>query len=106
MLVCCSLSSPSSLRIETVAQAVAGQIETENRERDRQTGKDRDVRGGEDVALGVAQHAAPLWRRLLGSHAEKPERRDEQDRVSETNRRLDHERREDVRQDVPDHNVK
>src|SRR6476620_3737482 len=92
--------------VEGIAQTIANEIEAEDGQGNGETGEDAEVRGGRDVALGVAQHATPFGRGRLSSKAEKAEGCYQEDGIANTDRRLDDERCQDVREDVSDHDPK
>src|SRR5262245_60063925 len=92
-----SLAQP---RVEGVAQAVPGQVEAEDSDHERDAWVDRDPGRKLHVAAAGAEHCPPGWHRRLGAEPEEAKRRLGQDRGRERKRRLDDQRRGDVRQDV------
>src|SRR5262249_7405732 len=67
-------------RIEGVPEAVAHQVEAEDREHDGRPGEEEDPPGATgEVLVRVGQHRPPLGRWRLGAEAEEAERRRLQD---------------------------
>src|SRR5262245_54531277 len=59
------------LRIQYVAQTIAQQIDTENRDEDRQAGKNRKPRSAVHITPAFAQHGAPGWNARWYAETEK-----------------------------------
>src|SRR5881296_842284 len=89
------------LRVEEVAQPVAQEVETEHGEGDRAAGKDGEQWVQGKKVLRLLQHEPPRGIGGLRAEPEVGEGRFGQDRYGKARRRLDDERRERVRQDVP-----
>src|SRR5438552_2475203 len=89
------------LRVEEVAQPVAQEVETEHGEGDRATGEDGEQWVQGKKVLRLLQHEPPRGIGGLRAEPEVGEGRFGQDRYRKARRRLDDERRERVRQDVP-----
>jgi tetratricopeptide (TPR) repeat protein len=67
-------SRPSPLRIGRVPQAVPKEIEAEHQDRNRQTGKDRQMRRIEQMCPSTVQHRPPTGSWRLDAETEKTER--------------------------------
>src|SRR5579863_4010418 len=94
-----STSAPrAKARIEQIAQAVTKQVEPEHREHDGDAGEHRKSRRLEHQTLRVAEHPAPGGERRLGAETEIRKGNLRQNGDSELDRRLDNERRRDIRQ--------
>src|SRR5215475_13435083 len=89
-------------RIEDVPQAVAEQVHAEHGQHDAEPWESRDPPRLPKVVTPLAQHAAPLGLRRLAPGAEKAERRRREDGGAEAERGRDHERGDDVGEDVAD----
>src|SRR5712692_9564007 len=89
------------LRVEQVAQPVAQEVEAEHRESDGATGEDREQWVQGKKVLRLLQHEPPGGIGRLRAEPEIGQARFGQDRHREARRRLDDERRERVRQDMP-----
>ena len=55
------------LRVKRIAQTVAQKVEGKHREEDRNHGKDRRVRRGEQVSAGFVKHCTPFRHRRLSA---------------------------------------
>src|SRR5881628_3883586 len=89
------------LRVEEVAQPLAQEGETEHVEGDRAARKDGEQCVQGKKVLRLLQHEPPRGIGRLRAEREVGEGRFGQDRYGKARRRLDDERRERVRQDVP-----
>src|SRR4051812_10584924 len=90
-------------RVEDVADAVAEHVEGEDGEEDGDAGTDaHPPEAVAEVGAGVVDVRAPGGRRRLGAEAEETETRLGKDGEGDAERRLDDQRVEDVRQDVPE----
>src|SRR5919198_1840820 len=87
-------------RVERVADAVAEEVEGENGEDERRPGEDEVPPGGAEDRLGRGDHLAPARLRRVDADAEVGERRFEQDVLWDHERRVDDDRRHEVRQDL------
>src|SRR5262249_5050037 len=73
-------ASPSANAwVERVAQAVAQQVDGQDRDHDGQPRKDRDMRRDLEELATVGQHRAPFRRRWTNAESKEAERRDGQD---------------------------
>ena len=93
--------SEPRVRVGKIAQAVAEEIEAEHQQRDREPGKDRQVRRVEQVRAAAVQHRPPARRRRLHAEPEKTQRRFADDRAGHAERGLHDDRRNRGRHDVP-----
>src|SRR5690606_24722416 len=82
--------------VERVAQAVAEEVEREDRDHDHGAGEDRDVRRAAQVAPPLVEHGAPLGRGRLRAQPEEAEVRGREDRRGHAERDLDDDRRQGV----------
>src|SRR5215510_10731795 len=87
-------------RIEDVAQAVAEQVHAEHGQHDAEPREGGDPPRLPEVVTPLAQHAAPLGLWRLATETEKAERRRRKDGRAETEGGRNHERRDNVGQDV------
>src|SRR5215468_5199930 len=87
-------------RVERVAQPVTEEVEGEDDGEDRGAGPHRHPRRLVEEVLRGVEHAAPGWRRRLLTKAEEGEACFGNDRGGDGERRLHHDRCEDVRQNV------
>src|SRR5439155_27261666 len=95
------LALTPELRIPRVPQRITEEVEAQDGQADRQTGKDREPgRLLHERAAGAAQHQAPRRSRRLGPDAEERERRLDQDGIAEPDRGDHEDRRRHVGQDV------
>src|SRR5581483_109428 len=92
-------SATAAAGVEQVAQAVAGQVERQDQQEDRQPGEERVPGRLHQVAPAGRQVCAPGWSRRLSPQAEEGERRLVQDGKGEAERDQHHDRPEGVRQD-------
>jgi len=83
-----------TLRIESIPQTIAQEVEPKNQHGDRQTGHEREVRRIEQVGTAAVQHGAPAGRGRLDAEAKEAERRLTDDRASHSERRLHDDRRQ------------
>src|SRR6266511_3644016 len=91
----------TKLRVERLAQAVADEVEPEDRDDDGDTRNDRKVHRSLEVSLDVRQHRSPLRRSgILGPEAEEADPGDVDDRGGERERPLDDRWRDRVGKDV------
>ena len=89
--------------IERVAQAVAGQVDRDDGDQDREAGQRDDPGIGADEFAGIGEHRAPFRRRRLRAEAEKAEARRLQDGVGDAERGLHDQRREAIGQHGREH---
>src|SRR5512137_122468 len=91
--------------IEGIAQSLARDVDREHQDQDRQAGKGADPPGVEHEFASVGHHRTPRGRRRL--HAEPEERQAgfEDDHVRQADRGHHDDRRQDVRQDLADHDA-
>src|ERR671930_104039 len=94
---CLSLRRP---RVEGVADPVAEQVERENGEQERGAGEGEEPPGAAEDRGRLRDHLAPARLRRIDADAEKRERRLEQDVLRDHQRRVDDDRRDEVRQDL------
>src|SRR5918992_1205433 len=101
-----SLNAPSLVLgpgIQGLADAVAEEVEAEDREEDSHPGEERHPPGRGQVGLGLKEHRTPTRLPRLGPEPEVREGGLGDYRVAHRERRLDQERRQRVREDVMDH---
>src|SRR6185369_1150328 len=94
---------PLQLRVESVAQAITGEVERQHGDEDRQAGKRHDPPCALDELERARQHRAPFGRRRLRAETEEAERGGVEDRRREAEGRLDDERRGAVGQHGVEH---
>src|SRR5919197_2599495 len=94
---CLSLRRP---RVEGVADPVAEQVERENGEQERGAGESEEPPGGVEDRRRLRDHLAPARLRRIDADTEKRECRLEQDVLRDHERRVDDDRRDEVRQDL------
>src|SRR6266545_4251524 len=93
----------TKLRVERLAQAVADEVEPEDRDDDGDTRNDRKVHRSLEVSLDVRQHRPPLRRRrVLRTESQEAEASDVDDGGRHRQRALHDHRRHRVREDVRD----
>src|SRR5439155_9100080 len=100
-----SLAEPphaaAELRVERLAQAVADEVEAEDRDHDRDPRDEGEERRRLEVVVHVGEHRPPLGRgRVLRAEAEEAEAGDVDDRRGHGERALDDHGRDRVREDV------
>src|SRR5215831_6142342 len=99
-----TLYRPAQPRIEQVADAVAQQVEGENRDGDGEPGEQHQPpRWNEPGIECVGQHIAPGRRRRRDADAEETQRCFDDDGNSKVGRRQDQEGGNALRQDMPEH---
>src|SRR5581483_2630468 len=92
--------------IEDVAGAIGDDVRRRDREEHADAGEDANPPlTGEEVLKPVGDHRAPLRRRHARTEPHEAERREREDRVAEHGGGLDQERRDDVRDDVAQHDA-
>ena len=90
-------------RVERVAQAVAEDVERDDRQHDRRARDDRQPRRRPDALLALGDQRAPRRVRRLHAGAEERQRRLDQDVVGDDQREEDEHRRRDVREQLAEH---
>src|SRR5205807_2027570 len=88
-------------RIEGVPHRIAQQVESQDREEDRQPGERRIPPEIDQVAARLRDHRSPLRRRRLGAEPDEAQPGGGQDGVPDIDGRLDHHGGADVGQEVP-----
>src|SRR6185437_4088231 len=91
---------PRKARIKRVAQAVAGDLQRQHAERNRDARKENDPVGIADILAAFVDHRTPGWGRGIDANAEERQTRFRQHGVGKNERRLYDDRRGDVAQDV------
>src|SRR3954453_3065914 len=94
-----SLPAP---RVEGVLQAVPDEVEREHREEQREAGEEHEPPGDVEDAGGFRDHRAPRGLGRLHADAEEREGGLEEDVRRDQNRRVDDDRRDEVREDLPE----
>src|SRR5207247_4551159 len=87
--------------IEEIAQAIAENVERADGEKDRKPRKEREPELGADEVPALADHDAPLGSRRLCPEANEAEAGRGDDGRAHVEARLDHQRSECVRKEVP-----
>ncbi len=95
-----SAARPRSMPMAARASAVADEARADREHRDRDDRQHDAPRLGDQRELVLVDHRAPVGAVRVGREAEEGERRDQPDRVRQPQARLDHQRREDVGQDL------
>jgi hypothetical protein len=65
------LSPTSEPWIECIPQAFSNEVETEDRDENRQSREDRQPPGIEDISSPLGENISPTWRRGLNSKAKE-----------------------------------
>src|SRR3954453_11541080 len=102
LLICTFPWGSSRPGVEGVAQPVTEQVERQHGREDRQTREEHEVRVDLVPVRGVGEHAAPGRGRGPDADPEEGERRLEQDVRGDQQRRVDQDRRHEVRQHLGD----
>ena len=89
--------------IEPIAEPIPEDVEGEDEERDRDAGRDHQVRRDLDELPAAREHRAPLGSRRTDAEAQEAESRPDQHRLPGQEAGLDDEGRRRMRQDVPGH---
>src|SRR5215208_5006394 len=89
--------------IEGLADAVAEEVEAEDGEEDRHPREEGHPPGRREVGLGLEEHRAPAWLPRLGPETEVRQSGLGDYRVAHSERSLDQDGRQRVRQDVAEH---
>src|SRR5690606_37024880 len=97
------VSAPLQFRIERIAQAIADEVDGENRDEDAKAGEGHDPWRLEDEFAGSGEHGAPFRRRGLCAHAEEAERCRVENGVGKAQRCLNDQRPKAIGQDRHQH---
>src|SRR5262249_54152746 len=87
-------------RVEGVTQPIAYEVDGEDGEDDRETGKEREPPGAVDVLHAIEHHPPPGWGWRWDAQAKKAQAGLEDDHIRHHQRGDDDNRRRDIRQHV------
>src|SRR5690606_20287464 len=93
-------SARALFRVKILSQPVSDKVERENRQRDRNTGKEKRMRVCREIVAGLFDHRPPAWCRRRNAQPQKRQRCFGQDRTRHSQRCLHDQRLDRIRKDV------